>query len=236
MLAEQLPQLILPGQPDHAVGFDRVQRPLHRPVEVKPRLAVLGDQLDHHVADGEDRVGDLRLGDVEHVTVGRGPGNERARAEPRGRERSRVQSTQPALAPDVGSRRDRRPRAGLVSRPRRSPPRRSGGGTARTGPMRPASRRRLPLRAVDLAGPGRADRPAATSSCATWSSWRSVSRCSSAASAGIGLIVWGEPPNDEAVEPGAAGRCRHTRRRSTPPRRASWTSEPDSHHRLRRRW
>ena len=31
-----------------------------------------------------------------------------------------MQSTQPALAPDVGSRRDRRPRAGLVSRPRRS--------------------------------------------------------------------------------------------------------------------
>jgi hypothetical protein len=37
----------------------------------------LGDQLHHHVADREDRVGDLRPRNVEHVTVGRSPGNER---------------------------------------------------------------------------------------------------------------------------------------------------------------
>ncbi len=73
VLAQPLTQLILPRQPDDIAELHRVERPLHRAVEVEPGVAVAGDQLDHHVAHQEHGVGDLRTRDEELVTVVRLP-------------------------------------------------------------------------------------------------------------------------------------------------------------------
>ena len=70
---EPVPQLVLPRQPDHVAGLHRVEGPLDRAVEVEPGVPVADDQLDHHVADREHRVADLRSRDEELVAVARLP-------------------------------------------------------------------------------------------------------------------------------------------------------------------
>jgi len=68
-------ELVLARQPERLTGFDDVQRPLRRPVELQHSTHGRVVDLDDHVAHDEEDVVEVTVRDHESVTVPRDPGN-----------------------------------------------------------------------------------------------------------------------------------------------------------------